>query len=211
MSRPVAKPTVKIEAPGLGLADLCIRRPVFATMLNVLLLIVGWASFRELGVDQIPNVELPIITVTTTLRGASPEEVETSVTKPIEEIINTVEALDELSSSSREGISQVTATFLLSRNRDLAAQDVRDKVNSILARLPPSIDPPVVDKFEVDAVPVLTVAVSGSRDLRSPISPTNSSSRTWRPCPRSAPSASSARGPGRSRSRWTSTGCAPST
>jgi len=166
MSRPVAKPTVKIEAPGLGLADLCIRRPVFATMLNVLLLIVGWASFRELGVDQIPNVELPIITVTTTLRGASPEEVETSVTKPIEEIINTVEALDELSSSSREGISQVTATFLLSRNRDLAAQDVRDKVNSILARLPPSIDPPVVDKFEVDAVPVLTVAVSGSRDLR---------------------------------------------
>ena len=166
MSRPVAKPSGKIEAPGLGLADLCIRRPVFATMLNVLLLIVGWASFRELGVDQIPNVELPIITVTTTLRGASPEEVETSVTKPIEEIINTVEGLDELSSSSREGISQVTATFLLSRNRDLAAQDVRDKVNSILARLPPSIDPPVVDKFEVDAVPVLTVAVSGSRDLR---------------------------------------------
>jgi HAE1 family hydrophobic/amphiphilic exporter-1 len=166
MSQPVAKPSGKIEAPGLGLADLCIRRPVFATMLNVLLLIVGWASFRELGVDQIPNVELPIITVTTTLRGASPEEVETSVTKPIEEIINTVEGLDELSSSSREGVSQVTATFLLSRNRDLAAQDVRDKVNSILARLPPSIDPPVVDKFEVDAVPVLTVAVSGSRDLR---------------------------------------------
>ena len=166
MSRPVAEPSGRIEAPGLGLADLCIRRPVFATMLNVLLLMVGWASFRELGVDQIPNVELPIITVTTTLRGASPEEVETSVTKPIEEIINTVEALDELSSSSREGISQVTATFLLSRNRDLAAQDVRDKVNSILARLPPSIDPPVVDKFEVDAVPVLTVAVSGSRDLR---------------------------------------------
>ncbi len=166
MSQPVAKTSVRTEAPGLGLADLCIRRPVFATMLNLLLLIIGWASFRELGVDQIPNVELPIITVTTTLRGASPEEVETSVTKPIEEIINTVEGLDELSSSSREGIAQVTATFLLSRNRDLAAQDVRDKVNSILARLPPSIDPPIVDKFEVDAVPVLTVAISGPRDLR---------------------------------------------
>ncbi len=159
-------PSPPASSPGLGLADLCIRRPVFATMLNVLLLIVGWASFRELGVDQIPNVELPIITVTTTLRGASPEEVETSVTKPIEEIINTVEGLDELSSSSREGVAYVTATFLLSRNRDLAAQDVRDKVNSILARLPPSVDPPIVDKFEVDAVPVLTVAVSGSRDLR---------------------------------------------
>ena len=166
MSSPAAKPLMKTEAPGLGLADLCIRRPVFATMLNVLLLVVGWAAFRDLGVDQLPNVELPIITVTTTLRGASPEEVETSVTKPIEEIINTVEGLEELSSSSREGISQVTAQFLLSRNRDLAAQDVRDKVNSLLARLPPGIDPPIVDKFEVDAVPVLTVAVSGSRELR---------------------------------------------
>ena len=153
-------------APGLGLADLCIRRPVFATMLNLLLLIVGVAAFRDLGVDQVPNVELPIITVTTTFRGASPEEVETSVTRPIEEIINTVEGLDELSSSSREGVSQVTAGFLLDRNRDLAAQDVRDKVNSILARLPVGIDPPIIDKFEVDATPVLAVAVSAPRDLK---------------------------------------------
>ncbi len=160
------QPSAKIQAPGLGLADLCIRRPVFATMLNVLLLVVGWSAFRDLGVDQIPNVELPIITVTTTLRGASPEEVETSVTKPVEEIINTVEGLDELSSSSREGISSVTATFLLDRNRDLAAQDVRDKVNSILARLPPGIDPPIVDKFEVDASPVIMVAISAPRELR---------------------------------------------
>ena len=166
MSPTPAQPAAKVEAPGLGLADLCIRRPVFATMLNVLLLVVGWSAFRDLGVDQIPNVELPIITVTTTLRGASPEEVETSVTKPVEEIINTVEGLDELSSSSREGISSVTATFLLDRNRDLAAQDVRDKVNSILARLPPGIDPPIVDKFEVDASPVLTVAISAPRELR---------------------------------------------
>lgn len=151
---------------GIGLADVCIRRPVFATMLNVLLVVIGWFAFRELGVDQVPNVELPIITVTTTLRGASPEEVETSVTKPLEEIINTIEGIEELSSSSREGVSSITAQFFLERNRDLAAQDVRDKVNSVLSRLPPAAETPIIDKFEADAAPVLTVAVSSPRDLK---------------------------------------------
>ena len=84
-------PRSKETTAGVGLADVCIRRPVFATMLNLLLIVVGWFAFRELGVEQIPNVELPIITVSTTLRGASPEEVETGVTQPMEEIINTVE------------------------------------------------------------------------------------------------------------------------
>ena len=151
---------------GVGLADVCIRRPVFATMLNLLLIVVGWFAFRELGVEQIPNVELPIITVSTTLRGASPEEVETGVTQPMEEIINTVEGIEELSSSSREGVSMITAQFFLERNRDLAAQDVRDKVNSILSRLPPGTETPIVDKFEVDATPVFSVAVSSPRDLK---------------------------------------------
>ena len=151
---------------GVGLADVCIRRPVFATMLNLLLIVVGWFAFRELGVEQIPNVELPIITVSTTLRGASPEEVETGVTQPMEEIINTVEGIEELSSSSREGVSLITAQFFLERNRDLAAQDVRDKVNSILSRLPPGTETPIVDKFEVDATPVFSVAVSSPRDLK---------------------------------------------
>ena len=154
------------QPPGVGLADVCIRRPVFATMLNVLLIVVGWFAFRELGVEQIPNVELPIITVSTTLRGASPEEVETGLTQPMEEIINTVEGIEELSSSSREGVSMITAQFFLERNRDLAAQDVRDKVNSILSRLPPGTETPIVDKFEVDATPVFSVAVSSPRDLK---------------------------------------------
>ena len=151
---------------GVGLVDVCIRRPVFATMINVLLVVVGWYAFGRLGVEQVPNVELPIITVTTTLRGASPEEVETSVTKPLEEIINTVEGIEELSSSSREGVSSITAQFYLERDRDQAAQDVRDKVNSIRARLPPSVETPIVDKFEADAAPVLTVAVSAPRELK---------------------------------------------
>ncbi len=151
---------------GVGLADVCIRRPVFATMLNLLLVVVGWFAFHELGVDQLPNVELPIVTVTTTLRGASPEEIETSVTKPIEEIINTVPGIDELSSSSREGFCMVTANFFMDRDRDQAAQDVRDKVNTILSRLPAGTETPIVDKFEVDAVPVLTLAISAPRDLK---------------------------------------------
>ena len=160
------RPQSQAHTPGVGLADVCIRRPVFATMLNLLLIVVGWFAFRELGVEQIPNVELPIITVSTTLRGASPEEIETGITQPMEEIINTVEGIEELSSSSREGVSSITAQFFLERNRDLAAQDVRDKVNSILSRLPPGTETPIVDKFEVDATPVFSVAVSSPRDLK---------------------------------------------
>ena len=151
---------------GLGLADLCIQRPVFATMINLFLVVLGWFSFNSIGVDQFPNVELPIVTVTTTLRGASPEEMETSVTKPLEEIINTVQGIDELSSVTLEGVSRITVTFFIERSRDIAAQDVRDKVNSILSRLPEGTDAPIIDKFDLDALPVLTLSISGPRDLR---------------------------------------------
>src|SRR5262245_10330273 len=151
---------------GLGIADLCIKRPVFATMINLFLVVLGWFSFKDVGIDQFPNVELPIITVTTTLRGASPEEMETSVTKPLEEIINTIQGIDELGSVTTEGVSQITVTFLLERNRDIAAQDVRDKVNTILARLPQNTDPPIIDKFDLDAIPVISISVSAPRDLK---------------------------------------------
>ncbi len=135
-------------------------------MINLLLVVLGLVSFLSIGVDQFPNVELPIVTVTTTLRGASPEEIETSVTKPLEEIINTVQGIDELTSISREGVSSITIQFLYERNRDIAAQDVRDKVNSILSRLPDGTDAPIIDKFDVSATPVMTLAVSAPRDMR---------------------------------------------
>ena len=151
---------------GIGIADVCIRRPVFATMMNLFLVVLGWFSFRGIGVDQFPNVELPIVTVTTTLRGASPEEMETSVTKPLEEIINTIQGIDELNSITTEGVSQITIQFLLERNRDIAAQDVRDKVNTILSRLPPGTDTPIIDKFDLDSMPVMTISASGPRDLK---------------------------------------------
>ena len=151
---------------GLGIADLCIARPVFATMINLFFVVLGWFSFRSIGVDQFPNVELPIITATTTLRGASPEEMETSVTKPLEEIINTVQGIDELSSTTIEGVSRITIQFFLERNRDIAAQDVRDKVNTILSQLPQGTDTPIIDKFDLDAVPVMSLSVSAPRDLK---------------------------------------------
>src|SRR5512145_2386367 len=172
MSMPPHQPTPapKTErtrwSGGLPIADLCISRPVFATMVNLLLVVLGWFSFKSIGIDQFPNVDLPIVTVTTTLRGASPEEIETSVTKPLEEIINTVQGIDELSSTSLEGVSFITVQFLLERNRDVAAQDVRDKVNTILARLPAGTDPPIIDKFDIDAAPVVSISVSAPRDLK---------------------------------------------
>jgi HAE1 family hydrophobic/amphiphilic exporter-1 len=151
---------------GVPLADLCIRRPVFATMINLLLVVLGWFSLSDIPIDQFPNVELPIVSVTTTLRGASPEEMETGVTKPLEEIINTIQGIDELNSTTSEGVSSITVTFFLDRNRDAAAQDVRDKVNTVLARLPEGTDPPIIDKFDLDAIPVLSISVSAPRDLR---------------------------------------------
>jgi HAE1 family hydrophobic/amphiphilic exporter-1 len=155
-----------VVTKGVGLADICIKRPVFATMINLFLVVLGWYSFKDIGIDQFPNVELPVITVTTTLRGASPEEMETSVTKPLEEIINTIQGIDELGSVTTEGVSQITVTFLLERNRDIAAQDVRDKVNTILARLPPGTESPIIDKFDLDAIPVISISVSAPRDLK---------------------------------------------
>ena len=150
----------------MSLADICIKRPVFATMLILTLVVLGWYSYQKLGVDFLPNVDLPVVTVTTTLKGASPEEIETEVTKPLEEVINTVNGIDELRSSSIEGVSRITVVFQLQRKAAEAAQDIRDKISTILAKLPEGIDPPVVNKFDVDAVPIISIVVSGKRDLK---------------------------------------------
>jgi len=148
------------------LADICIRRPVFATMLISSLVVLGLFSYAGLGVDLFPNVDLPTVTVSTTLKGASVEEMETSVTKPIEEIINTIEGIDQLRSVTKEGISTIIVQFVLEKNGDVAAQDVRDKVSTILSQLPVGTDPPVIEKFDIDAKPVMRIAVSGKRNLR---------------------------------------------
>src|SRR3954447_1353082 len=148
------------------LAEICIKRPVFASMLVLALVVVGAAAYFRLGVDRFPAVDLPSVSVRTTLPGASPETMETEVAERIEEAVNTVEGIEELRSVSAQGSSFVIATFSLERNIDVAAQDVRDRVATVLKDLPDDVDPPVVSKFNADSALVLTVALSGERSVR---------------------------------------------
>ncbi|OFV91928.1 MAG: hypothetical protein A3H28_08555 [Acidobacteria bacterium RIFCSPLOWO2_02_FULL_61_28] len=150
----------------MGLAALCVRRPVFTTMLIVALVVLGVISFRGLGVDLFPRMDFPNVTITTTLPGASAEEVESEVTKPIEEVVNTIQGVDELRSVSREGVSLVVVSFVLERDSEEATQDVRDKISTILRQLPDGVDPPIIEKMDPDAAPVMSVSVSGQRSLR---------------------------------------------
>jgi len=147
-------------------ADVFIRRPVLATMLIASLVVLGLFSYRSLGLDLFPNIDFPIVSVTTTLKGASVEEMETGVTKVLEEAVNTIDGIDEMRSITTEGLSTVVIQFVLEKSRDIAAQDVRDKVSRVVAQLPVGTDTPVIEKFDVDAVPVMSIAVSGRRSLR---------------------------------------------
>lgn len=148
------------------LAEICIRRPVFATMIVLSLVVVGTASFFQLGVDRFPSVDLPTVSVRTGLPGAAPEEVESLITQQIEEVVNTVDGIDELRSISGQGSSIVIATFKLDRDLETAAQDVRDRVATVARELPEDATPPVVQKFDNDSTPVLTISLSGDRSIR---------------------------------------------
>jgi len=148
------------------LAALCVRRPVFATVLVLSLVVVGYFAYLQLGVDRFPKVDFPTVVITTALTGAAPEEIETDITDKIEEAVNTISGIDQLQSTSSEGISQVIVQFVLEKNADVAAQEVRDKVNMILRDLPADADPPIIQKFDPDSVPVLSIALSGPAPIR---------------------------------------------
>ncbi len=150
----------------MSLPEICIRRPVFTTMLIFSLVVLGTASFLKLGLDLFPKVDLPTITITTRLPGASPEEVETQITKKIEEVVNTISGLDELRSTSIEGQSQVIAVFILEKDADVAANEVRDKVATVVGEFPLGTEAPIIEKFDPDAAPIMAVVVSGKRSPR---------------------------------------------
>ncbi len=150
----------------MTLSDICIRRPVFTWVIVLIPVVLGVVSYFDLGVDLFPDVDFPVCTVTTVLKGASVEEMETTVTKPLEDVINTVAGIDELRSQTTEGVSSIVVQFVLSKDGDVGTQEVRDKINTILSDLPDGTDPPVVDKFDTGSVPVMTIAVSGDRDFR---------------------------------------------
>ncbi len=148
------------------LAEVCVRRPVFALTLVAALTVAGLAAYQQLGIDRFPRMDLPTIMVSTNYPGASPEEIETEITQPLEDAVATVAGIDELRSLSRDGNSLLLITFNLDRSIDAAAQDVRDAVGGVLNRLPPNIDPPVVEKRDLDASPIMSLALSGNRDSR---------------------------------------------
>ena len=149
----------------MKITEIAINRPILTTMAITALVVLGLFSYFRLGVDQMPNVEFPFVVVQTSLRGAGPEEIESSITKPIEESVNTISGIDELTSTSYEGLSMVLIRFRLDKNGDVAAQEVRDKVNSALSQLPQGTNPPVIGKFDIGAAAVLNVVVYGNRDL----------------------------------------------
>ncbi|MDD5558908.1 efflux RND transporter permease subunit [Candidatus Methylomirabilis sp.] len=150
----------------MSLIEICVKRPVFATMLIISLVVMGLASFRELGLDVFPKVDMPTVTITTRLEGASPEEIESNITKRIEEAVNTINGIDELRSTTIEGQSQVFVTFVLERKIDEAANDVREKVAAVVSAFPQGTEAPAIEKFDPDAAPIMAIVVSGKRSAR---------------------------------------------
>ena len=144
----------------MQLPEISIRRPVFATVLSLLIVLVGWVSFNGLSVREYPKIDEPNVTVTTRLAGASSEVVESQITKIIEDSVAGIEGVDVISSISRQEQSQITVKFKLERDPDSAAADVRDKVSRVRQRLPQEIDEPVIAKVEADASPVIWLALS---------------------------------------------------
>ncbi|KAA9383850.1 efflux RND transporter permease subunit [Neorhizobium galegae] len=142
------------------LTRISINHPVFATMMMAVLLVLGAFSYERLGVDQFPNVDVPVVVVTTAFPGATPETIETEVTRPIEEALNTISGLDEITSTSSQGRSIVIAQFKLEVESTTAAQDVRDKIAALETDLPEEADNPVVARFNPSDEPILSVAIS---------------------------------------------------
>src|SRR5262249_30716165 len=138
----------------------------FTWVLVAVPVVLGLVAYTGLGVDLFPKVDFPIASVTASLPGASAEEMETTVTKPIEEAVNQIAGVDELRSTTREGTATVVVQFVLEKNGDVATQEVRDKIAAIARQLPQGMEPPVVSKFDLDAAPIMTIGVSGRRDLR---------------------------------------------
>jgi hydrophobe/amphiphile efflux-1 (HAE1) family protein len=141
------------------LAALCVRRPIFASVLILVLCVIGIAGYLQLGVDRFPNIDFPVVVIVTNEPGASPEDIETEITDKIEEAVNTISGIDELRSITTEGVSQVVVTFVIDKDVDIGAQEVRDRLNTVLRDLPKDIEQPVIQKLDPDAQPILYFAL----------------------------------------------------
>src|SRR5512137_162527 len=150
----------------MWLADTSVKRPVFATMVIMALVVLGAVSYPEIGVDLFPKVDFPIVTISTHLKGASPEVIDVDITDKIEGAVNTINGVKSITSSSTEGDSRITVEFVLERDIDLAVQDVREKVALIRNKLPQDIDEPRIAKVDPDATAVMWLNLSGQKTVR---------------------------------------------
>ncbi len=148
------------------LSDTSVRRPVVATMITLALVFFGILGYQRIGIDLYPQVDFPMVTITTTLFGAAPEVMDTDVTDPIEEQVNTIEGVKHITSTSGFGFSQVVVEFELYRDIDSAVQDIRAKVDLARRKLPTDIDPPIIDKLDINARPILWLSVAGTLPIQ---------------------------------------------
>lgn len=150
----------------MTLPELSIKRHVLAWMVSGVIILFGIIAYQRIGVDRVPSIDFPVITVNTTLRGANPDVIDTSITSIIESAINTTPGIEHIQSASSPGVSSINITFALSKNIDVAYNEVQAKVNQVLRRLPTDTDPPVVQKVDTNASPVIWLALSGDRTIQ---------------------------------------------
>jgi hydrophobic/amphiphilic exporter-1 (mainly G- bacteria), HAE1 family len=148
------------------LAAISVRRPVFATVLMLILTVIGVFSYFGLGIDRFPKIDFPVVTITTVAPGSAPEQVESEITDKIESAVNTVSGIDEVRSVSVEGVSQVFVQFVLEKDVNVASQEVNEKINAVIRELPEGTERPTVVKLDPDATPILTLVAIGSGSVR---------------------------------------------
>ncbi len=175
----------------MKISAICIRRPVFATVLSLAIMLVGLVSYTRLPVREYPKIDEPVVTVDTTYRGASAEIMESQVSKPLEDSLAGIEGVDVITSISRQENSQISVRFKLERNPDSAAADVRDRVSRVRNKLPTAIDEPVIAKVEADANPIIWLAFSS--DKHSALEVTDFANRVVKPRLQTLPGAADVR------------------
>ena len=175
----------------MKISDLCIRRPVFATVLSLSVMLIGLVSYTRLPVREYPKIDEPVVTVETVYRGASAEIIESQITKPLEDSLAGIEGVDVITSISRQENSQISVRFKLERNPDSAASDVRDRVSRVRNKLPTAIDEPVIAKVEADANPIIWIAFSS--DKHSALEVTDVANRIVKPRLQTMPGAADVR------------------
>ncbi|WP_292029548.1 efflux RND transporter permease subunit, partial [Brevundimonas sp. UBA2416] len=163
----------------MRLSETSIRRPVLATVMSLLLILVGLVSFKQLSIREYPRIDEPLVTVNTRLLGASSEVIESQVTKPLEDSIAGIDGVDIMTSISRTEQSQITVRFRLTKDPDTAAAEVRDRVARVRGRLPDAVDEPVIAKVEADATPTIWLAYTS--ETLSPLELTDLINRVVKP------------------------------